>query len=54
MNAPYEPSPDFVSRVMREVRRCDRGRIRGTVLRVSHLLAAGGALLGVLRAMPVF
>ena len=53
MNDHFEPSPDFVARVMRRVRAYERRRARHFTgyLRV---LAAGGALLGLLRAAPVF
>ena len=49
----YEPSPDFADRVMREVRACKRVRT-GLILACARYLAAGWALLGVLRAAPVF
>jgi hypothetical protein len=53
MNASFEPSPDFVARVMRQVRAYEEER-GGLVLWWLRYLAAGGALLGVLRAVPVF
>lgn len=53
MNARFEPSPDFVARVMLRVRSYEDGRL-GLVLGFLRLLAASGALLGMLRAAPVF
>lgn len=53
MNASYEPSPDFVDRVMRQVRAYEQSRA-GLILGYLRFLAAGGALLGVMRAAPVF
>jgi hypothetical protein len=53
MNASFEPSPDFVARVMRQVRDYEHGRPRA-VLAWLRYLAASGALLGLLRAAPVF
>jgi hypothetical protein len=53
MKESYEPSPDFVERVMRGVRKYEDAK---TLLLVRWLtrLAAGGAFLGALRAAPVF
>lgn len=53
MNVNYEPSPDFVPRVMRRIRAYDDAR---TLLLARWLtrLAAGGAFLSALRAAPVF
>ncbi|WP_243357717.1 hypothetical protein [Fundidesulfovibrio terrae] len=53
MNANFEPSPDFVARVMRQVRTYEESRA-SLVLDWLRYLAASGALLGVLRAAPVF
>jgi hypothetical protein len=53
MNASYEPSPDFVATVMRRVRAYEESRLCRLV-QCLRFLAASGALLGVLRAAPVF
>jgi hypothetical protein len=53
MNASFEPSPDFVAKVMRQVRTYEE-RNAWRVLGYLRFLAAGGALLGMLRAAPVF
>ena len=53
MNASFEPTPDFVARVMRRVQAYEESRT-GLILGWLRYLAASGALLGVLRAAPVF
>lgn len=53
MNASFEPSPDFVARVMTRVRAYEQCRLT-RFLGCLRFLAAGGALLGILRAAPVF
>jgi hypothetical protein len=52
MNDSFEPSPDFVARVMRRVRVYEESR--ALLPDWLRYLAASGALLGVLRAAPVF
>ena len=59
MNANFEPSPDFVNRVMRRVRSCEPrpvAPIQRLVLSrpLRYLLAGGGTLFGILRALPAF
>ena len=53
MNARFEPSPDFVANVMKQVRAYEESKA-GRLLGYLRFLAAGGALFGVLRAAPVF
>jgi len=53
MNQRFEPSPDFVARVMRGVREHEHTRTHA-LLQWLRCLAASGALLGMLRAVPVF
>ena len=53
MTAPYEPTPDFVARVMGQVRDYE-ARKAGVFLNWLRYLAAGGALATMLRAAPVF
>lgn len=53
MDARFEPSSDFVANVMRRVRAYEEGKV-WLVLEYLRFLAAGGALLGILRAAPVF
>jgi hypothetical protein len=53
MNARFEPSPDFVATVMHKVRAYEDSRLR-RFLAWARLLAASGALLGILRAAPAF
>jgi len=53
MTANFEPSPDFVARVMRQVRAYEESQA-GLLLGFLRYLAAGGALVGLLRAAPVF
>lgn len=53
MNDSFEPSPDFVAKVMRRVQVYEESR-SGSLLGWLRYLAASGALLGVLRAAPVF
>jgi hypothetical protein len=53
MNASFEPSPDFVAKVMRQVRAYEEGKT-WRIVGCLRFLAAGGALLGLLRAAPVF
>lgn len=53
MNDRFEPSPDFVARVMLRIEAYEDTRLRRLV-RLFRLLAAGGALVGILRAAPVF
>lgn len=53
MNVSFEPSPDFVEKVMRRVREHEASRA-GLFHGLMRLVAASGALLGVLRAAPVF
>ncbi len=53
MNASFEPSADFVATVMARVRAYEECRL-SRFLGCLRFLAAGGALLGLLRAAPVF
>jgi hypothetical protein len=53
MNASFEPTPDFVARVMQKVRALEERRTR-LFLGWLRYLAAGWALVGMLRAAPVF
>jgi len=49
----FEPSPDFVVRVMGRVRAYEQAQA-GLVLGCLRILAAGWALFGMLRAIPAF
>ncbi len=59
MNEAYKPSPDFVARVMRQVRAYKAERVP-LVERlfwsrpVRYALAGGGTIFGILKAAPVF
>lgn len=53
MNASFDPSPEFVAKVMHRVRAYEERRLT-RFLGYLRFLAAGGALLGLLRAAPVF
>ena len=53
MKNAYEPLPDFVDRVMRQVRACEE-KSALALFGWLRFLAAGGAVLGMMRAMPVF
>ncbi len=58
MNEEFNPSPDFVARVMMRVNEFEAGRLsferfiwsRG----MRYLLAGGGTIFGILKAAPVF
>lgn len=59
MNAEYNPSPDFVAKVMRQVHALEAERV--SIFQrifwsrpIRYALAGGGTFLGVLTAAPVF
>lgn len=59
MNEAYRPSPDFVAKVMRQVHAWEAEKI--TFLErffwsreVRYVLAGGGTVFGILKAVPVF
>lgn len=59
MNAKYEPSPDFVAKVMQRVHAFEAGKVslieRFVWSRpIRYALAGGGTVLGILKAAPVF
>jgi len=59
MNGTYEPSPDFVEKVMTRVHRFEAGRVslyeRLCASRpIRYALAGGGTVFGILKAAPVF
>jgi hypothetical protein len=59
MNETYEPSPDFVEKVMARVHRLEAERVSFiTRLYISkpirYALAGGGTVFGILKAAPVF
>lgn len=59
MNERYEPSPDFVERVMARVHRFEDSRAslyaRLCASRpIRYALAGGGTVFGILKAAPVF
>lgn len=59
MNEDYKPSPDFVAKVLQQVRAIEAGRVslleRFVCSRpLRYALAGGGAVFGILRALPVF
>ena len=53
MNAPHEPSPNFVATVMGQVRAYEASKA-GLFACLLRCLAASGALAAMLRAAPVF
>ena len=59
MNEKFEPSPDFVAKVMRKVHDFEAAqiplveRIIGS-RQIRYLLAGGGTIVGILKAVPVF
>lgn len=53
MTAPFEPSSDFVARVMGQVRTYEASKA-GMLASLLRYLAAGGAIATMLRAAPVF
>jgi len=59
MNEDYKPSPDFVARVMRQVHLFEDQKISFVERffcsrQLRYALAGGGAVFGILRAIPVF
>ena len=59
MNREYKPSPDFVSKVMKQVHVYEASRTCFVEWFSSHpfmryALAGGGTLFGVFKAVPVF
>lgn len=59
MNGEYEPSQDFVAKVMEQVHAYEVSRTSFAEWFMSHpsiryALAGGGTLLGIFKAVPVF
>ncbi len=59
MNGAYEPSPDFVEKVMARVSRLEAERVsflEWLIMSrpVRYALAGGGTVFGILKAAPVF
>ncbi len=59
MNGAYEPSPDFVEKVMTRVYRLEAERVsfvQWLIMSrpVRYALAGGGTVFGILKAAPVF
>ncbi|RII26092.1 MAG: hypothetical protein CXR30_17185 [Geobacter sp.] len=59
MNAKYEPSPDFVAKVMQRVHAFESARASAIERLIwsrpiRYALAGGGTVLGILKAAPVF
>ena len=59
MNCKYDPSPDFVRKVMEQVHRFEAEKYSffgwlSTSRPIRYALAGGGTLFGILKAAPAF